>query len=73
MYAHVSSDVMAKFKQLIRKYSHAFHLPNSPLTAIKAFITTSILVMRLLFTNCLIGKALQSYVPLRRSYNACYG
>ena len=37
MYAHVSSDVMAKFKQLIRKYSHAFHLPNSPLTAIKGF------------------------------------
>ena len=37
MYAQVSSDVMAKFKQLIRKYSHAFHLPNSPLTAIKGF------------------------------------
>ena len=29
--------IMKQFKELIRKFSHAFHLPGSPLGAIKAY------------------------------------
>ena len=36
-YAHVPSPILAQFKQLLSKYPHIFHLPNSPLSTIKGF------------------------------------
>ena len=37
IYAHVNPVIMKQFKELIRKFSHAFHLPGSPLGTIKAY------------------------------------
>ena len=37
IYAHVNPVIMKQFKELIRKYSHAFHLPGSPLGTIKCY------------------------------------
>ena len=36
-YAHVPSPILAQFKELLRKYPHVFHLPNSPPSTIKGF------------------------------------
>ena len=36
-YAHVPSAIIDKFKALLGKYPHVFHLPNSPLSTIKGF------------------------------------
>ena len=36
-YAHVDPGIMKQFKELIRKYSHAFYLPGSELSTIKGF------------------------------------
>ena len=36
-YAHVDPGIMKQFKELIRKYSHAFYLPGSELTTITGF------------------------------------
>ena len=37
IYAHVNPVIMKQFKELIRKDSHAFHLPGSPLGTIKGY------------------------------------
>ena len=34
---HVPSPILAQFKELLHKYPHVFHLPNSPLSTIKGF------------------------------------
>ena len=36
-YAHVDPGIMKQFKELIRKYSHAFYLPGSELSTITGF------------------------------------
>ena len=36
-YAHVDPGIMQQFKDLIRKYSHAFYLPGSELSTITGF------------------------------------
>ena len=36
-YAHVDPTTMTKFKELIRKYPHAFYLPGTSLNTIKGF------------------------------------
>ena len=36
-YAHVDPGIMKQFKELIRKYSHAFYLPGSELSTISGF------------------------------------
>ena len=37
IYAHLNPVIMKQFKELIRKYSHSFHLPGSPLGTIKGY------------------------------------
>ena len=37
IYAHVDPVIMKQFKELIRKYSHAFYLPGSQLGRIKGY------------------------------------
>ena len=36
-YSNVSEDVMSNFKNLLRRYPEAFHIPGSPLSIIKGF------------------------------------
>ena len=36
-YAHVPSKILAEFKNILRKYTAAFYLPNTPLSTIKGF------------------------------------
>ena len=37
MYSHVDPNIMSQFKQTLRKYPTAFHLPGTPLGTIKGF------------------------------------
>ena len=37
MYANIDSEVIVKFKEILRKYPEAFHLPGTPLGTIKGF------------------------------------
>ena len=37
MYSHVDPNIMSEFKQILRKYPTAFHLPGTPLGTIKSF------------------------------------
>ena len=37
IYGHVDPVIVKQFKELIRKYSHAFHLPGSQLGTIKGY------------------------------------
>ena len=37
VYANIDSGVIAKFKEILRKYAEAFHLPGTPLGTIKGF------------------------------------
>ena len=37
MYANIDSEVIVKFKEILRKYLEAFHLPGTPLGTIKGF------------------------------------
>ena len=37
MYSHVDPNIMSEFKQILRKYPTAFHLPGTPLRTIKGF------------------------------------
>ena len=36
-YVHMPSHILAQFNELLCKYSHVFHLPNSPLSTINGF------------------------------------
>ena len=36
-YSNISEDVMSNFKNLLRRYPEAFHIPGSPLGIIKGF------------------------------------
>ena len=71
IHAHVNPVIMKQFKELICKYSHAFHLPGSPLGTIKGYyhhIATgdSLPVYRLPYR-----KVLLNWQPLKMSCTRC--
>ena len=69
-YVHVPLPIMAQFKELLNKYPHVFHLPNSPLSTIKGFFTILTLDKPLQFITFLIARVLLNSQPLRRSSSA---
>ena len=67
-YAHVDPGIMKQFKELIRKYSHAFYFISVPS---QVFIIIFQLEIPLQFIIYLTGKVPQNWQPLKMNYKRC--